>query len=64
MRIGPSTVSGDLDRYELHIEVDGLVADLSIERGAPSWRPGAGITFFDAAESTTSRGWCRCPTAR
>jgi len=50
VRIGPNTVSGDLDRYEMHIEVDGLVADLSIERGAPSWRPGAGITYFDAAE--------------
>ncbi|WP_125132542.1 hypothetical protein [Microbacterium sp. 10M-3C3] len=48
VRIGPNTVSGDLDAYDLHIEVDGLRADVRIERQAPSWRPGAGITYFDA----------------
>lgn len=50
VRIGPNTVSGDLDTYTMHIEVEGLTADLVIERGAPSWRPGAGITYFDQAQ--------------
>jgi predicted secreted hydrolase len=48
VRIGPSTVSGDLDTYTLHIEAEDLVADVTIERAAPSWRPGAGITYFGA----------------
>jgi len=51
VRIGPNTVCGDLDRYELHLCDAGVEADLVIERGAPSWRPGAGITYFDSAET-------------
>lgn len=51
VRIGASTVSGDLDTYQLHIEADDMVADLTINRAAPSWRPGAGISYFDAAKS-------------
>lgn len=51
VRIGANTVSGDLATYELHVEVEGLTADLSITRAAPSWRPGAGITYFDSAKS-------------
>lgn len=50
VRIGPNTVSGDLDTYTLHVEADGLSADVVIERAAPSWRPGAGISYFDSHE--------------
>jgi hypothetical protein len=49
VRIGPNSVSGDLEEYRLHLEVDGLTADVAITRRAPSWRPGAGITYFDSA---------------
>ncbi|MDZ7577820.1 MAG: hypothetical protein U0904_06580 [Candidatus Nanopelagicales bacterium] len=49
VRIGPNTVAGDLDTYVLHIDVAGVVADLTIKRGAPSWRPGAGVSWFDSA---------------
>jgi len=51
VRIGPSTVQGDLDVYDLHIEADGIVADVRIDRVAPSWRPGAGMSYFDQAKS-------------
>lgn len=50
VRIGGNTVTGDLDSYELHLEVEGLSADIQITRRAPSWRPGAGITYFDSAK--------------
>lgn len=48
VRIGPNTASGDGDTYRVHLEVDGLTADIEIVRVAPSWRPGAGITYADA----------------
>lgn len=51
VRIGPNTVSGDLTRYEVHLDDAGLGADLTIERHAPSWRPGAGINYFDSAHT-------------
>lgn len=46
VRIGPNTVRGDLTHYEMHLEVDDLVIDLTLERQAPSWRPGAGYSYF------------------
>lgn len=51
VRIGPNTVTGDLDHYVLHVEGDGIVADVTIDREAPSWRPGAGINYFDSART-------------
>ena len=56
VRIGVNTVTGDLDTYTLHLELDELTADVTIERAAPSWRPGAGISFFDA-ERTHYLAW-------
>lgn len=56
VRIGPNTVTGDLARYELHLDDAGVGADLTIERHAPSWRPGAGINYFDSA-CTHYLGW-------
>ena len=47
VRIGPSTVKGDLNTYVLHAEGGGAAVDLTFERGAPSWRPGAGMSYFD-----------------
>ncbi|MBN9173874.1 MAG: hypothetical protein J0I70_06945 [Microbacterium sp.] len=47
--IGPNSVRGDLDTYTLHVEGDDLVADVTIRRAAPSWRPGAGVSYFDSA---------------
>ncbi|MFD1714510.1 lipocalin-like domain-containing protein [Amnibacterium flavum] len=49
--IGKNTVTGDLDTYQLHLEVDGLTADVTINRAAPSWRPGAGVSYFDSAKT-------------
>lgn len=51
VRIGQNTVRGDLDTYSLHVAVEGLVADLTINRVAPSWRPGAGISYFNSAKT-------------
>lgn len=47
VRIGDSHVTGDLATYTLHLAGTRIQADLVITRGAPSWRPGAGVTWFD-----------------
>lgn len=50
VRIGPSYVKGDLQRYELHTQGDNdWSADLVFTRTAPSWRPGAGKAYYDEA---------------
>ena len=46
VRIGPNWVRGDLHRYELHVEVNGMAADLTFTGQAPPWRPGAGKTYY------------------
>ncbi|MFF2050999.1 hypothetical protein ACFVU2_05300 [Leifsonia sp. NPDC058194] len=51
VRIGPNSVTGDLDHYRIHIETEGITADVTIDRAAPSWRPGAGINYFDSART-------------
>ncbi|MBN1288547.1 MAG: hypothetical protein JXA49_02795 [Actinobacteria bacterium] len=51
VKIGPSWVRGDLDRYELHAEAGNFKADLSFERKAPSWRPGAAVTYLDPGKT-------------
>jgi predicted secreted hydrolase len=56
VRIGQNTVTGDLEHYDLHLSDAGLEADLRIDRNAPSWRPGAGLTYFDSAR-TQHLGW-------
>jgi len=52
VRIGASTVTGDLEHYALHVEADGVAADVVIDRIAPSWRPGAGVSYFDKAKTS------------
>ncbi len=52
VNIGSSWVRGDLHHYELHAEGKELAADLTFTGQAPSWRPGAGKTYFDNALSS------------
>ncbi len=49
VRIGPNWAHGDLHRYELHAEADGLAADLTVTGSVPAWRPGAGMNYYDDA---------------
>ena len=46
VRIEKNRVRGDLHRYELHAESDGMVADLVFTGSVPPWRPGAGKVGF------------------
>lgn len=49
--IGDSHAKGDLARYDLRVRGERVQADLVIDRACPSWRPGAGTTFFDHAKT-------------
>lgn len=51
VRVGPSHVKGDLKTYDLHAEVEDVTVDLKFTRGAPSWRPGAGITYMNSKKT-------------
>lgn len=51
VRIGPNWAQGDLHRYELHAESNGLAADLILTGSVPAWRPGAGKQYYDEAFS-------------
>lgn len=46
VRSGPNWTRGDLHRYEVHAEMDGIAADLTFTGSVPAWRPGAGKAFF------------------
>jgi hypothetical protein len=56
VKIGANSVTGDLTTYQLHVEVGGLVADLTLTRKTPSWRPGAGMSYFNSKQ-TEFMGW-------
>jgi predicted secreted hydrolase len=51
VRIGPNWVKGDLDDYELHVETESMSVDLAMHRQAPSWRPGAAVTYFNSSKT-------------
>jgi predicted secreted hydrolase len=51
VRIGPNWVRGDLHRYTLHAESGNVAADLTFTGIAPPWRPGAGVNYYDEAQS-------------
>lgn len=44
--IGPNLAQGDLHRYQIHVELNNLAADLSFHGIGPPWRPGAGKAYF------------------
>ncbi len=54
--IGRNTVSGDLATYTMHVEHEDFACDLTIRRGTVSWRPGAGISYLNLAQ-THYLGW-------
>ncbi len=56
VKIGPNRWKGDIDRYEIHNEGEGMVLDLAFERRAPAWRPHLGLSFINA-EKTLWSGW-------
>jgi hypothetical protein len=46
VHIGANRFSGDLRRYEVHVEIDDVAADLRLEGTVPPWRPATGHVLF------------------
>ena len=46
VRIGANTFSGDLHDYAIHVDVDGVKADIRLHGTVPSWRPDTGHALF------------------
>jgi hypothetical protein len=46
VRIGANTFAGDLHTYRIHVDVDGVVADVTLTGEVPSWRPETGHVLF------------------
>jgi hypothetical protein len=46
LRVGANTFSGDLNTYRLHVDIDGVLADVTLTGQVPSWRPESGHILF------------------
>jgi hypothetical protein len=46
VRIGNNWTRGDLHRYEVHVEMQDISADLTFTGVVEPWRPGAGKAYF------------------
>jgi predicted secreted hydrolase len=46
VKIGRNYFRGNLQKYEIHVEIEDLVADITLTRTAPSWRPATGHLYF------------------
>ncbi len=44
--VGDSCAEGDLEKYRIHFENEGITADLNLVSKAPPWRPGSGKLYF------------------
>ncbi len=48
--IGANTFKGDLHTYQIHVELAGVTADISLTSTVPAWRPRTGCLFFGERE--------------
>lgn len=46
IRVGRNYFRGDLEHYEIHVDIDGLVADARLDSRTPAWRPETGFMFY------------------
>jgi hypothetical protein len=46
VRVGANTFVGDLHAYAIHVEIEDVVADVTLTGRVPSWRPDTGHMLF------------------
>jgi len=45
-----NTFKGDLHTYSIHVDIEGMVVDVSLTGTTPAWRPETGYLFFGERE--------------
>lgn len=50
VRIGANIFKGNVHDYQIHVEIDELVADISLTGEVPPWRPETGHWFYGEQE--------------
>jgi hypothetical protein len=46
VRIGSNSFQGDLHTYQIHVEIEDVVADIQLTGTVPAWRPETGHFYF------------------
>jgi len=46
VRIGSNSFQGDLHTYQIHVEIEDVVADIQLTGTVPAWRPETGHLYF------------------
>jgi hypothetical protein len=46
VRVGANTFAGDLHSYAIHVDIDGVTADVTLTGRVPPWRPNTGHILF------------------
>jgi predicted secreted hydrolase len=46
--IGKNTFEGDLNTYKIHLDGEGILADITLKGQVPAWRPETGHWFYGA----------------
>ncbi|OZJ01438.1 hypothetical protein BZG36_05704, partial [Bifiguratus adelaidae] len=46
VRIGLNTFTGDLHSYHIHVDIDGVIVDITLTGQVPPWRPETGHILF------------------
>ncbi|WP_219225933.1 hypothetical protein [Pedobacter antarcticus] len=57
VKVGSNIFKGNLNEYEIHLDMEGLKADISLTGNISSWRPGSGFMNFKKDKSTSFFAW-------
>ncbi|MCW3090831.1 MAG: hypothetical protein JWP81_1900 [Ferruginibacter sp.] len=57
VRIGVNSFSGNLRDYAIHVDIDGVKADIALRGTVPSWRPNTGFINFQKGTNSHYFAW-------
>jgi hypothetical protein len=57
VRIGKNAFTGDLKKYRIVLDFDGVKADIALSGETPAWRPATGCLFFESGKRTSYFAW-------
>ncbi|WP_210590574.1 hydroxyneurosporene dehydrogenase [Streptomyces sp. GESEQ-35] len=57
LRIATNTFAGDLHTYRIHVDLDGVTADVTLTGQVPAWRPETGHILFGDGDAQKYFAW-------